>query len=361
MLERAFGLPSAGEVSAQSQLQRSFPRAGIQPLPAGVGGHATPASVGITDSEPISFFVIGDSGGVKSAAGQNAVSYAMQEAAATAAPAFVYHVGDIVYYHGEASGYSPQFYEAYAHLNAPIVAIPGNHDGDVAIDDAGNPTGRQPLDTFMANFCDSTPSVPTADPQFEYGRHTQTQPYCDWTLLFQAVTIIGVYSNVPAGGNLEQSQIAWLTSELQAADAGKPVIVALHHPPYSVDATHGGSTHMLDALDGAFAAANRAPDLVLSGHVHDYQRFSRNYQGKVIPYIVAGGSGYANLHRLASGAAPGMDLGNGVTFEFGDDTDYGFLTLTVAGGKISGSYTAVVPGTMPDGSDGKATPDKDKF
>lgn len=118
---------------------------------------------------------------------------------------------------------------------------------------------------------------------------------------------------------------------------------------------------MLNALDAAFAAANRAPDLVLSGHVHDYQRFSRNYQGKVIPYIVAGGSGYANLHRLASGAAPGMDLGNGVTFEFGDDTDYGFLTLTVAGGKISGSYTAVVPGTMPDGSDGKATPDKDKF
>jgi hypothetical protein len=318
--------------------------------------------VGITaDTDPMTFFVIGDSGGVQSPVGQNAVSYAMQKAASAAPPAFVYHVGDIVYFHGDPSGYAPQFYEPYAHVQAPIVGIPGNHDGDVAEDDQGNPTGRQPLDTFMANFCDRTPSVPVADPQFEYGRHTQTQPYCDWTLPLQAVTIIGVYSNVPSGGHLEQSQIDWLTEELKAADAAKPLIVALHHPPFSVDTHHGGSAGMLAALDGAFSAANRAPDLVMSGHVHDYQRFSRVYNGKTIPYIVAGGSGYANLHMLAGDAAPGLDLGNGVTFEYGNDKQYGFLTLTVSQGTISGTYTAVTPGTMPDGSDATETTGADTF
>lgn len=362
MTERAVGLPALNQRSAATQLQRWYPRVGIQPLPAGVGGRALPASVGITtDADPITFFVIGDSGGVQSPVAQSAVSYAMQRAAAASPPAFVYHVGDIVYYHGDPSGYAPQFYEPYAHVPSPIVAIPGNHCGDVGEDDQGNPTGRQPLDTFMANFCDRTPSVPAADPQFEYGRYTQTQPYCDWTLQLQALTIIGIYTNVPSGGHLEQSQITWLTGELEAADAAKPLIVALHHPPFSVDTHHGGSPHMLEALDSAFSAAGRAADFVLSGHVHNYQRFSRTYHGKTIPYVVAGGSGYANLHLLASDATPGLDLGDGITFAYGIDNQYGFLTLTVSGGQISGTYTAVTPGTMPDGSDATSTSGADTF
>jgi hypothetical protein len=115
------------------------------------------------------------------------------------------------------------------------------------------------------------------------------------------------------------------------------------------------------ALDGAFTAARRTPDLVLSGHVHDYQRFSRTYQGRTIPYVVIGNSGYHNLHQLASGAIPGAQVGAGVTFEYGDASEYGFLALTVSGGKISGEYTGVKPGTMPDGSDAQATPRKDTF
>jgi predicted MPP superfamily phosphohydrolase len=205
----------------------------------------------------------------------------------SAAPAFVYSVGDIVYFNADPSEYEPQFYEAYGHLAAPIVAIPGNHDGDTT----DNPS-RTPLDTFMANFCTSRPAIPPADPHLEFGRHTQTQPYCDWTLELQAVTITGVYTNVPSGGVLAPSQIEWLTGELKDAPTDRPLIVALHHPPYSVDALHGGSQHMGDALDGAFQAANRAPELVLSGHIHDYQRFTRTLGEWTIPYLVIGNSGY---------------------------------------------------------------------
>jgi predicted MPP superfamily phosphohydrolase len=352
-MDRAVGMSG---VTAAEQLQKSHPRSGVQPLPPGTPARASGADVGIEDAEEISFFVIGDHGGVLAPGPQNAVSSAMQKAPKPH-PALVYSVGDIAYFYGEEEKYQHQFYEPYAHLVAPIVAIPGNHDGDRE----SARSKRPPLDAFMANFCDAKPSVPAADPQFEFGRHTQTQPYCDWTLALKAVTIIGLYSNVPSGGHLEESQTKWLADELAAAPKDKPVVVALHHPPYSVDSMHGGSLHMGEALDGAFKASGRAADLVLSGHVHDYQRFSRVFEGKTIPYIVIGNSGYHNLHQLAKDAKAGEEIEDGVTFEYGDAKEYGFLRLTVSGGKIAGEYSGVHPGTMPDGSDATVTPAKDSF
>ncbi|HEY2335313.1 MAG TPA: metallophosphoesterase [Solirubrobacterales bacterium] len=346
---------SSGATAAE-QLQKSHPEGDIQPLPDGTPGRVGAADVGIADSDEISFFVIGDHGGVKAPGPQNAVSYAMQEAPPPQ-PAFVYSVGDIVYFYGEEWEYPHQFYEPYAHLSAPIVGIPGNHDGDHKGDD----TGRLPLDGFMANFCDKAPSIPPSDPHLEFGRHTQTQPYCYWTLALDALTIVGLYSNVPPGGHLEKGQVEWLAAELSAAPQDKPLIVALHHPPYSVDAHHGGSEQMIKALDRAFEGSGRAPDMVLSGHVHDYQRFSRVYGDRKIAYVVIGNSGYHNLHLLAKDAKPGEEVADGITFEYGNASEYGFLRLAVSHGKISGEFTGVTPGTMPDGSDAKVAPALDAF
>src|SRR5262249_27767998 len=139
-----------------------------------------------------------------------------------------------------------------------------------------------------------------------------------------------IYTNVPAGGHLETSQTDWLAGELRAAPTDRPLIVALHHPPYSVDAMHGGSKRMGDALDAAFSAADRTPDLVLSGHVHDYQRFTRTIADKQVPYVVIGNSGYHNLHLLASDAKPGLQVAADIVFEFGDDAHWGYLELTIA-------------------------------
>jgi hypothetical protein len=352
-MDRATGM---GIVTAVEQLQKSQPKGDLQPLPDGAPGRASAAEVGIVDAKQISFFVIGDHGGVIAPGPQNAVSYAMQEASAPD-PAFVYSVGDIVYFYGEEWEYPHQFYEPYAHVKGPIVGVPGNHDADRK----GKTSERPPLDGFMANFCDKSPSIPPSDPHLEFGRHTQTQPYCDWTLALQAVTIVGLYSNVPSGGHLEESQIKWLTGELADAAKDKPLIVALHHPPYSVDSHHGGSEYIGGVLDQTFKDSGRAPDMVLSGHVHDYQRFSRVFGDKTITYIVIGNSGYHNLHLFAKGAEPGEEIVPGVTFEYGDAKEYGFLRLSVAAGKISGEYTGVHPGTMPDGSNATVTPAKDSF
>lgn len=343
--ERSVGM--SGAVEAATQLQKSAPHGDAQPLPEGEGGRANAARVGIEDpGAEVSFFVIGDHGGVKAASPQNAVSYAMQDPQEPP-PSFVYSVGDIVYFYGEEWEYPHQFYEPYAHLRVPIVGIPGNHDGDIK----GKTTKRKPLDGFMANFCDTQPSVPPSDPHFEFERHTQTQPYCDWTLELKAVTIVGLYSNVVSHGHFEESQTEWLTGELKHAAADRPLIVALHHPPYSIDAMHGGSERMGEALDKAFDDSGRTPDLVLSGHVHNYQRFTRERGDAEIPYIVIGNSGYHNLHRFAKGTEFGKEIGKGVTFGYGDQTQYGFLKLTVSKSGIAGEYTGVKPGRMPDGSD----------
>ena len=171
----------------------------------------------------------------------------------------------------------------------------------------------------------------------------------------QAVTIIGLYTNVPSGGVVKPDQADWLAAELTAAPADRPLIIALHHPPYSADAFHGGSAGMGEVLDTAFAASHRTPDLVITGHVHDYQRFTRTMaDGTTVPYIVAGNGGYHNLHRLAPGAVPGEQLADGVVFEFGDDTNWGFLSFTVDGRTLSAEYISVA-------KDGTVTRNADAF
>jgi hypothetical protein len=347
-MARRFGLSS--DVTAAEQLQHGrHPEAGLQPLPEGSPGRASGADVGIADVEQITLLFIGDHGGIADPRPQNAVSNAMQaRAKQSPKPHAVYSVGDIVYFNGDANRYTPQFYEAYGHLQLPIVGIPGNHDGDTTDD----PT-RKPLDTFMANFCAPTPALPPGNE--EYNRDTETQPYCDWTLALRAVTIIGIYTNVPAGGHLEKSQTDWLATELAAAPKDRPLIVALHHPPYSVDAMHGGAEKMGAALDAAFATSGRVPELILSGHVHNYQRFTRTLDGgATLPYIVIGNSGYHNLHHLARDAHNGMQVSDDVVFEHGDAKHWGFLELTIKDNKITGAFTAVTV-------DGQVTPNADTF
>src|SRR5205807_895298 len=85
-----------------------------------------------------------------------------------------------------------------------------------------------------------------------------------------------------------------------------PIIVTMHHPVFSADAVHGGNSNLLALIDTSVASSGRSPDLVLTAHVLNYQRFVRTQEGRQVPYIVAGGGGYHNLHKVAptSGGEP---------------------------------------------------------
>ncbi|HEX4011746.1 MAG TPA: metallophosphoesterase [Solirubrobacteraceae bacterium] len=349
-MARRFGIAPA---TAREQLQKLVTPAATEtfkPFPAPTGPapfRATPAQLGVTDASPLHFFVLGDSGGIMNPTPQNNVSNAMQ-AQPSPGPAFVYHVGDVIYFNGDQADYPSQFYEPYAHLNVAVIGIPGNHDGDNS-----NDTSVPSLSAYMANFCATAAQLPPGGEEFN--RDTETQPNCYWTLRAKAVTIVGLYTNVPSGGVVQSGQADWLAAELAAAPAGPPLIVTLHHPPYSVDAFHGGSAAMGQVLDTAIAAAKRTPDLILSGHVHNYQRFTRTLtDGSTLPYVVSGNGGYHNLHKLAAGATPGQEVGDGVVFEAGDDANWGFMTFTADAGKLSARYVRVAP-------DGTVTQNADSF
>lgn len=297
----------------------------------------------ISSSGRLVFHTIGDTGGVQSAEPQQIVMEHMDrdfnDPDPLTHPAFFYHLGDVVYYYGEARYYQAQFYDPASHYPAPILAIPGNHDGDVF--DETVPS----LAAFVDNFCSPEPRH-----MKEAGdalRDAMTQPNVYWTLEAPFVNIIGLYSNVPEGGRLDDEQIAWFEEELARAPIDKALIIAVHHPIYSADTHHSGSLYIGEILDQAITKTGRKPDLVLTAHVHNYQRFTRRLDGWYIPYIVAGSGGYWHLHEVikqdhgAKVDPPFFISDMGVMLENYCDDRHGYLRLEVTPKTITGTFFTV--------------------
>ena len=101
------------------------------------------------------------------------------------APSFFYHLGDVVYFNGQIADYYSQFYEPYNHYAAPILAIPGNHDGD-PID-----ASQVSLDGWVRYFMTATSHV-NSESQ-DAPRVTLSQPNVYFTLQCPFVTIVGIY------------------------------------------------------------------------------------------------------------------------------------------------------------------------
>ncbi|MDE2580378.1 MAG: metallophosphoesterase [Rhodospirillales bacterium] len=293
-----------------SQQAPRFHGSDFQPLPAPTGpapyrldlAAVVPDAVqAMARAGGMVLHIAGDTGGVRNPVPQELVAAGLEhdagQAGALGRPAFLYHLGDVIYFDGQASEYYPQFYSPYEHYPLPVLAIPGNHDGDRF--DRGELVNPEPsLAPFVRNFCATEPGVHTAEAG-DMARTAMIQPNVYWTLLTPFATFIGLYTNVPEGGDVRQEQRDWFAGELQAADPGKPVLVALHHPIHSLDAYHSGSRAMADVLAGAVAAAGRAPAMVFAGHVHNYQRFTVSDAAGATPFVVAGHGGYHNLHRMA--------------------------------------------------------------
>ncbi len=251
------------------------------------------------------FHTVGDTGGINGTQIEDAIAGQMEnQFKAKSVPAFFFHLGDVIYYNGLSTDYPQQFYEPYQYYPAPIFAVPGNHDGDTTVKPNDPPDKEPSLTGFFENFC-AAKREPTADSPYRY---TMDQPWPYWVLDTPFATIIGLYSNVDGSldssttSSANQPQYQWFVDELKKADKNKCLILAIHHPPFSLDTVHGGYLDILDAIDQASTAAARYPDIVFSGHVHSYQRFTRTINKASYPYIIAGAGGYAasakSLHQL---------------------------------------------------------------
>jgi hypothetical protein len=306
----------------------------------------------IDQARKITFHAVGDTGAAKVNRSQTAGTAIEHEAAVADAmaadvtsqgvngPAFFFDLGDIIYNFGEGQYYYDQFYEPFREYDRPIFAIPGNHDGMV-FGSASSAPQVPTLAAFLTNFCAAEPG-----PSPDAGglvRSVMTQPGVYFTLDAPFVSIIGLYSNVLDSGAgvissqkghfpLVDDQLTFLQSELKRLkplrDAGKrAVLLAVHHPPLSADARHGGSSGELADIDACCKAAGLWPDAVLSGHAHLYQRFTRVIQGKETPYVVAGSGGFAATAPLGGLPNAPVKVGDH-TLVVNPIVEFGYLTVT---------------------------------
>jgi Calcineurin-like phosphoesterase len=283
-------------------------------------------------------------------------------------PAFLYQLGDVVYDFGESQYYYDQFYDPFRNYPAPIFAIPGNHDSFIVPNTAANST---PLEIFERNFCATQPVItPEAG---SLHRTAMTQPGVYFTLDAPFVRIIGLFSNALEDpgvissekgkwSTVSDDQLTFLTAQLTRIKKEKyagAVILAMHHPPFSyapakntggAAGNHGGSAAMLRDIDTICKSTGVYPHAVLSGHAHNYQRFARSIhfgsQSIEVPFIVCGDGGH-NVNRLVQGKKGqpaqepqfGADVhyleikpavnSTGLVLKHYDDTNYGYLRITV--------------------------------
>ena len=263
-------------------------------------------------------------------------------------PRFLFHLGDIVYHHGEADRYGKQFFKPFEQYPAPIFAIAGNHDSDV------NPASAVPyqsLDAYTSVFCDRiSRAVPFSG---ESARNSMVQPNAYFTLKTPLANIIGLHTNIPKFGTVTAQQRAWFVNELTAADAERPdkvLLLCLHHAPYSADTNHGSSLPMIELLNSVFEETGIRPDMVFSGHVHNYQRFHKLYaDGVVVPFIVSGAGGFDELNAIAIPDdvmyTSKSELFDNVTLKAYRDREHGFLKMSIerqdVGLSITGEYYTV--------------------
>ena len=318
----------------------------------------------ITQTGKIVFHAVGDTGAAKPTGPVTEARVADLMAADVAAggplaPAFFFHLGDVVYHFGEGQFYYDQFYEPFRAYDRPIFAIPGNHDGMVFgpnADVAKIPT----LQAFVRNFCAATPG-----PSPDAGglvRSVMTQPGVYFTLDAPFVSIIGLYSNVLEGPGVISSeggkypipddQLNFLATELtrlkplrQAGE--RAVIVAVHHPPLSVDSKSGGTKGLSNDIDAACNQAGLWPDAVLSGHAHLYQRFTRQVNGRQIPYVVSGSGGFAATPPRP-GVPPAPVTVGDTTLAKDPIVAFGYLTVTTDAKTLTIAFRSSDPNIAPD-------------
>jgi hypothetical protein len=270
----------------------------------------------IQDAGKISFHAVGDTGAAKVTRTQTAATAIGHETAVADAmvadvqgvngPAFFFHLGDVIYNFGEAQYYYDQFYEPFRAYDRPIFAIPGNHDGMVF--GQGSSAPQVPtLDAFLTNFC-----AADAGPSPDAGglmRSVMTQPGVYFRLDAPFVSILGLYSNVldsgpgvisSQGGHfpLVDDQLDFLKKALADLKAertanNRAVIIAVHHPPLSADAKHGGSLGIMKDIDACCKAAGLYPGRLAvrsrpslpAFHAHDAGRQGNSLCGGWVRWI----------------------------------------------------------------------------
>ncbi|HEX7890596.1 MAG TPA: phosphodiesterase [Ramlibacter sp.] len=209
--------------------------------------------------------------------------------------------------HGLPAEYR-QLRELLAPLRCPVFLLPGNHD------DAGPLRSECPEHAYLGTEGDVRYSVPVGDVQ----------------LIAVDTTVRG-----QPHGALDTDRLRWLAAALDACN-GRPIIVAMHHPPFRTLIGHMDAMGLLEGADGLEALVRAHPrvERVICGHVHR-------------PVQVRFGGSIASIcpspaHQVALDLRP--DAPAAWTFEPGAflvhawDPATGLVTHQAYGGRFPGPY-----------------------
>lgn len=139
---------------------------------------------------------------------------------------------------------------------------------------------RMPYYLLVGNHDDRTALREVFADRAELHAGATFGPFVQYALDLGPLLLLALDSQVPrqSGGDLCDARLQWLAEQLEAA-RGRPVIVALHHPPFASGIAHMDRMRLDPAASDKLAALiNRHPNVerVLCGHVHRpmYTRFA---------------------------------------------------------------------------------------
>jgi hypothetical protein len=176
---------------------------------------------------------------------------------------------------------------------------------------------------------------------------------------------------------LDDVQVKFLRAALKRIQTDKfqgGVLIAFHHPPYvavttphdASSAKHMGSREMLAEIDSACKDAGVWPHAVLSGHAHNYQRFTRVLDDRETPFVVCGNGGHAVAHLTKKGdpairvpqQQPALSSHRDkVVFESYDDQDFGYMRILVNSEQLRIEYHPASDGEISKTPDDSVTVD----
>ncbi|MEO3869152.1 metallophosphoesterase [Nonomuraea sp. B12E4] len=240
-----------------------------------------------------SFLLLGDTG--EGDASQYAVVPGMLKVGE--GTSFAVIASDVIYPTGSGNEYGDKFFRPYKDYDAPIYAIPGNHDW------------YDGLGGFMRVFCDAPPLKPKPDrglrgllwrkpetideARLAEARELRSRPSQQaaqpgpyWVIESDHLLLVGVDTGIR--NVIDRGQAEWLRRvsrdpRPKVLLTGKPIYTGNAYKPSPLE---GGGT-----IDDIVRDPEHRYVAAIGGDVHNYQRYPVQVGDRVIQYVVSGGAG----------------------------------------------------------------------
>eukprot|EP00475_Leptophrys_vorax_P018469 TRINITY_DN2525_c0_g2_i3.p1 TRINITY_DN2525_c0_g2~~TRINITY_DN2525_c0_g2_i3.p1 ORF type:complete len:393 (+),score=97.94 TRINITY_DN2525_c0_g2_i3:243-1421(+) len=174
----------------------------------------------------------------------------------------ILHVGDLSYADGDQVRWDSwgRMFE-YISATTPWMVLPGNHENEGV--------GNSPFEAYQARF--RMPSV-SGSPSSDRNLY--------WSIDYSWAHIVALSTESDYDTN--SVQYAWFVNDMEKVDRSKTpwVIVMFHRPYYNTNYAHQGEVRDFRPTYEPLLA-KYCVDIVLSGHVHAYERTKPVYNDKV--------------------------------------------------------------------------------